>query len=114
SALGLARLVQTVARRHGLAQERPRDEEHRDDGEGRREGECPGHQATTAPGSYRSASRRCSTASGHIAISAPPTNTNPASQLGLPSGFPSSFRSTALPETACAVVKTSPIVRGSW
>src|SRR5512135_2323516 len=72
--------------------------------------------AGAAPAAYRAASRRCSTASGHIAISAPATKTKPATQIRLTSGFTKSFRSMfGLPFlTSCAVVKTSPIDRGSW
>src|SRR6476660_8636604 len=72
--------------------------------------------AGAAPAAYRAASRRCSTASGHIAISAPATKTKPATQMRLTSGFTNTFTSIRFVcfPASCAVVKTSPSERGSW
>src|SRR4029079_9729869 len=87
----LARLVEQVACRRRLAQERAGDEEHRQHGQHCGDDEAEGH-AATAPAAYRSARRRCSTASGHIGTSEPKTKRKPAAQIRLTSGFTSAFR----------------------
>src|SRR5215470_7922908 len=83
----------------------------------RRQGPSPRQiPAGAAPAAYRAARRRCSTASGHIAISAPATKTKPATQMRLTSGLTKTWRSmlvVCLPASA-AFVKTSPSERGSW
>lgn len=48
AALELARLVERIARRDGLAQERACDDEHREDGEHGAEHEGNGHTGTAA------------------------------------------------------------------
>ncbi len=80
------RLPQVVVLRHGLAQERNRDEQDRDDGDDGREDERGGHASASA---YRAASRRCSRGSGQSATSEPARKTNPASQIRLTSGLTS-------------------------
>src|SRR5580765_5240132 len=65
ASLELVELVEPVAGRRRLAQERARDEDDRKHGEHGPESKRERHTAA-APAAYRSASRRCSTASGHI------------------------------------------------
>src|ERR1043165_6385759 len=72
--LELASLVERVARRRRVAQERPRDRDDGDEREQRAQRQAPRHTTAVA---YRSARRRCSTASGHIATSEPKTKTKP-------------------------------------
>src|SRR5690349_15399053 len=85
----LARLVQSIAIRCRLPQERPRDERDREQREHRAQHEREGHAEAVA---YRSLRRRCSTASGHMATSEPKTNRKPAAQMRLTSGFTSALR----------------------
>src|SRR5205823_5855602 len=111
-ALELARLVEGVARRRGLAQERPGDRDDDEHREHAAEHECERHTGMAA---YRSASFRCSTASGHMATSEPKTKMKPAAQTRFTSGFTSTFRSREpLFEMRSAIVYTSPRLRGSW
>ena len=91
--LELAGLVQQVARGSRLADERPCDEDDRRDGQHRGERQRDVH-TLTASAAYRSASRRCSTASGHMATSEPKTNTKPAAQRTFTRGFTSTLRNT--------------------
>src|SRR5581483_11719668 len=105
--------VEGVARRRRLAQERPRDRDHDEHREHAAERECEGGHTGTA--AYRSASFRCSTASGHMATSEPNTKRNPAAHTRFTSGFTSTFRSSVpLFEMPSAIVYTSPRLRGSW
>ena len=79
----------------GVAQERQRDDDHRHDGD---EGaqDQPDHARANES---RATRRRCSRASGHIAISAPPRKTNPATQIRFTSGLTRILKYTRLPST---------------
>src|SRR5262249_31506846 len=83
-------LVQAVVRGRGLAEKRPRDQDHRHNSQHCPAREAPPHDygpAGAAPAAYRAARRRCSTASGHIATSAPKTKRKPPAQMRLMSGL---------------------------
>ena len=88
--LPLARRVEPVVGRDGLAQERQRDEQHgacrHDDAEHERD------DRHARAGASRVTSRRCSRASGHSATSEPSRNTKPATQIRLTSGLTSTFK----------------------
>src|ERR1700726_2932507 len=80
-----------IAHRRRPPQERPSDRDHDEHREDAAEHEREGHTGTAA---YRSASFRCSTASGHMATREPNTKTKPAAQTRLTSGFTSTFRAS--------------------
>src|SRR5919108_693509 len=105
--------LQPVAPRLRVEEERPGDEEDACDGQQHPENDGEGH-AWAGASRYRATRRRCSRASGHRAISAPPTNTNPANQMKLTSGFTSAFRWTEPPGLIwSAIRKRSPPFRQS-
>src|SRR5689334_4949888 len=90
AALARAELVEPVARGRRVAQERARHEHDGHEREHRSEHEREGHAGAVA---YRSARRRCSTASGQSATREPKTKRRPAAQIRLTSGFTSTLRS---------------------
>src|ERR1700675_4695804 len=102
--LELAKLVEHIARWRRFPEKRARHEQHREHREHRGCDQPEGH-AGMAPAAYRSARRRCSTASGHIATSAPKTNRNPAAQIRLTSGFTSAFRYSVPPLSICSAIR---------
>jgi hypothetical protein len=67
----------------GVAEERQRHDHHRRDGDEGAEDELDHARASES----RETRRRCSRASGHIAISDPPRKMNPAIQIRLTRGF---------------------------
>jgi hypothetical protein len=88
----LVRCCEPVVVRPRLAQKRPSDEDDARSGEQCADDEREG-QIRTAASAYRSASRRCSRASGQSAINDPPRKTSPANQIRFTSGFCRAFRS---------------------
>ena len=84
----LTRHVEPVVGGRRLAEVRQGDEDHAADREERSEYERQAHRSVATPAAaYRVASRRCSRASGHSAITEPSRKTKPASQIRLTSGF---------------------------
>src|SRR6185312_5918016 len=77
---------------------RPADEGKRHDHDrGRRDQRAQDQGGHARASESRATSRRCSRASGHIAISEPPRKMNPATQIRFTSGFTSTWKKTVVP-----------------
>ena len=84
----------------GVPEERQRHDHDRGDRDERAQDQ-PDHARASES---RATSRRCSRASGHMAMSDPPRKTKPATQIRFTSGFTSTLKYTRLPSTWSRIV----------